>query len=161
MKQGLPSEANVSSDRHEICCILRKPKIRYRVYKILPLDRNLSHLKPVHALTSFSFQGHFNIILPSTPSSTKSFFPLGFPAKTLYIYSLKCSTCPSHAIFSLFNYTVIFNEERKSSASTCISPGWVLTLSLEACSTSKALNLYSCPVCKTKFHTHTEEEAKL
>jgi hypothetical protein len=71
----------------------------YRVHKTLPLDPNLSHANPVHALISFFFEDHFSIILPSTPSSTKSFFPLGFPAKTLYIPSPKCPTCPSHSIF--------------------------------------------------------------
>jgi hypothetical protein len=61
----------------------------------------------------------------------------------------------------LFPYIIIFNEGRKSSASTCISPGSVLTLSLEACSKSKALSLYSCPVRKIQFCIHTEEEVKL
>jgi hypothetical protein len=105
MKQGLPWEANVFSDRQEHFCILWEPKIRYRVHKILPLDPNLSQVNPVHTLTPFFFKDHFSIILPSTPSSNKSFFPLDFPAKTLYISSTQVfhKPIPHNFFISLHN----------------------------------------------------------
>jgi hypothetical protein len=46
-----------------------KPKIHYRVHKILPLIRILSQMNSVY-ITTFCFSKiHFNIILPSMSTS--------------------------------------------------------------------------------------------
>jgi len=59
----------------------------------------LSHIDPVHVLTSHILKIHFNIILPSTPGSSRWSPSLIFPVKTLYTPLLH--TCyvprPSHS----------------------------------------------------------------
>jgi len=57
MKQS-PSKANFVSQ--ESPCILRNPKIHYRVHRSLLLVPILSQLNPVRAITSYLFDTHFN-----------------------------------------------------------------------------------------------------
>jgi hypothetical protein len=48
---------------------LYSPKIHCSLYKILRLIPFLSQMKPAHTLISHPSKIHFNIILPSTPTS--------------------------------------------------------------------------------------------
>jgi len=54
------------------------------------MDSILSHVNPVHTLTSCFFETHINIMLPSTSSLTKWSLSYGFPD---YMYNFVYSSC--------------------------------------------------------------------
>ena len=64
-------EANRFSASQEIPHILWNQKVHYRFHKCQPPVPILRHIDPVHASTSHFLKMHFNIILPSTPGSSK------------------------------------------------------------------------------------------
>jgi len=76
MQHRPSSEANKFSASQEIPRISQNSKVHYLVHNSPPPLPILSQIDPVHILTSHFQKIHLNIILPSTPGSSKwSLFP--------------------------------------------------------------------------------------
>jgi len=58
----------------------------YRAYQSPPLGLLLSHLNPLHSLTTYFSQIHFNIILRLRLSLLSHILYSGFPTKILYAF---------------------------------------------------------------------------
>jgi hypothetical protein len=79
MEQNHSWEANGPWASQEIPLILWNPKVHYHIYKRPPPVPIPSQLDPVHASLSHFLKIHFNIILPSAPSSSKWLFSFRVP----------------------------------------------------------------------------------
>jgi hypothetical protein len=93
MEQSPSWEANRFSASQENPCILRNPKVQYRIHKCPPYVPNLSQTNLKHASKS-----HFQrpiLILSShlCLGVPRDLFRSGFPTKTLYTLLLFPHTC--------------------------------------------------------------------
>jgi hypothetical protein len=70
MNQSHSWEANSFSASQEIPRNVRKPNVHYRIHKSTPPVPILIQINPVYA-PSYFLKINFNIILPSTPRSSK------------------------------------------------------------------------------------------
>jgi len=70
MEHKSSSEANSSSASQKIRLILWNPDVQYGVHKRPSLAPTLSQTNPAHALTTYSLNIHFNIILLPKPRAS-------------------------------------------------------------------------------------------
>ena len=100
MPQSHSWEANSSSASRETHSILWNPKVHYRIHNSPLHVPVLSHINSVHA-SLYILKMYFNIILPSTPRSSKLFLSLRFPLDNPVCTTPLPHTChtprPSHS----------------------------------------------------------------
>ena len=90
MEQSPSCEASRSSASQEMLRILWNPTVHYNNHKNPPLVTILSHIDPVHSVSIYFLKFCVNIILPSTPSSSKWSLSLMFPHQKpcMHLHSL-------------------------------------------------------------------------
>ena len=99
MEQSPPRGANRSAANHEINYILRNSKLHYLAHKSTPTLHILSQMNKVQGLSLYFFPIHFNIILPSSPTSYKRLYPSGTPKVFTAFLSHACRMFrPSHRL---------------------------------------------------------------
>jgi hypothetical protein len=109
IEQSPSWEANWFSVSQGVPHILWNPKAHYQIRKCLSLVPTLSQLDPVHTTTSHFLKIHLNIILLSTPGSSKWSLSLRYPHHhPVYASPFPlCATCPAHLILDLITRTLL------------------------------------------------------
>jgi hypothetical protein len=113
MKQSPSCEANRFSASQEIPRILWNPTVNYHIDKYQTPVPILCQIYRVHAPKSIFLKIHFNIILPSTPGSSKASLSLRCPHQNSVYASLLTirSTCPTYLTPLDFIIRTIFGEQ--------------------------------------------------
>ena len=128
MEKSPSWEANRFSASQEIPRTLWNPKVHYLIHKYPPPVPILSQIDPVHTPTSHYLNTHFNIILLSTPGSSKWSHFLTFPHQN----SVDITPLPQNVLhdppISLFS--ISFSEEYLVSSTDHYAPYYVVFCTL-------------------------------
>jgi hypothetical protein len=155
------------SASQDIPCALWIPKVRRRVHNSPPSIAILSKINPVHISPSHFLNIHFNIILPSTRTSSSgdsSCFPTKTPCAFL-VFSVR-ATCLTRLFVHDLIRLVIFGEEYESWSYWLCSFLQSFDTSAISTETSSPAS-HSGTVCvlsvmlQTEFHTRAMQKTEL
>ena len=170
MEQSPSWEANRFSTSQEIPCILWNPKVHYCIHKcpppVLTWDSLIQSTPPLPTSwrSILILSSHLHLGLPS------GLFPSDFPTKTPYtpLLSPIHTTCPAHLTLLNFITRTIFGEECHSLSSILCSflhspvTSSLLGQIFPSTPYSQTPSAYIPPsMWATKFHTYTQQRAKL
>ena len=123
MEPSASWEVNRFLDSQEIPRILCNPKVHYRFRKCPPTVHILRQLVPDRSPLSYFLKIYINIILPSTPGSTKWFLSLRYPTQNFCIVSPTTPIRATHSTHLILLYfitpTILGGKYGSLSSSLC------------------------------------------
>jgi hypothetical protein len=169
MEKSPSWEANPFSASQEIPRILWNSKFHYRIHNSPPPIPILKHTDPVSDLTSHFLNIHLNIIVPSTPRSSKWSLCLRFLHQIPVYISTLPHTCyvprPPHSSWFI-SRTILSEKYRSFSSSLCSFLHSLITSSLfgpifsSVPYSQKPKTFVPPSVWATKFHTYTKQQTQ-
>ena len=154
--------------------LVKKFPAYYETQRFITASTTVCHLSyiqpdPLHALISNLLMIHLNIILPSIPRSSKWSLCFRFPHQNpicTFLFSI-CVASPSISLFSIWSPAYLVSSTGHKAPhsvvfSTPLSPHSSQAKIPSSAPYSQTPSAYVPPSkWDTKFHTHTEQQAKL